>query len=214
MIDKIVRILIVEDHAIVREGIKRIVENAGGIQVTGEAADGRAAIEWLQNNDVDMVLLDISLPGASGLEVLKRMRVKKPELPVLMLSMYSEDQYAVRVLKAGAAGYLSKDSVPEQLVNAIHKVAKGKKYISEYVAERLAGGLGAVAVESLHDLLSNRELEILTKIALGRSPAQIAEELHLSPKTVGTYRGRVLRKMNMQSSAELIHYAIKHGLVV
>lgn len=132
-------------------------------------------------------------------------------LSALMLSMYPEDQYAVRVLKAG---YLSKESVPEQLVNAIHKVAKGKKYISEYVAERLAGGLDGALVESLHDLLSNRELEILVKIALGRSPAQIAEELHLNSKTVGTYRGRVLRKMNMQSSAELIRYAIKHGLVM
>lgn len=214
MIDKIVRILIVEDHAIVREGIKRIVENAGGIHVAGEVADGHAAVEWLRSNEVDMVLLDISLPGKSGLEVLKRMRIEKPELPVLMLSMYPEDQYAVRVLKAGAAGYLSKESVPEQLVNAIHKVAKGKKYISEYVAERLAGGLDAASVESLHDLLSNRELEILVKIALGRSPAQIAKELSLSPKTIGTYRGRVLRKMNMQSSAELIYYAIKHGLVM
>ncbi|MBI2779470.1 MAG: response regulator transcription factor [Gammaproteobacteria bacterium] len=209
-----IKILLVEDHAIVREGLKLMLEGAEDIQVVGEAANGNDAIQWLRKDRLNMVLLDISLPGKSGLEVLKRIQIERPGLPVLILSMYPEDQYAVRVLKAGAAGYLSKESAPGQLVKAIRKVAHGGRYISEYAAERLAGELDFKPVNAPHELLSNRELEILCKIASGKTPAQIAEELHLSIKTIGTYRARTLRKMNMKNTAELIRYAIKNGLVI
>ncbi len=214
MNDRPIKILLVEDHAIVREGLKLILEEAKDMQVVGEAANGNDAIQWIRKDHLNMVLLDISLPGKSGLEVLKRIQIERPGLPVLILSMYPEDQYAVRVLKAGAAGYLSKESVPGQLVKAIRKVAHGGRYISEHAAERLAEELDFKPVNAPHELLSNRELEILCKIASGKTPAQIAEELHLSVKTISTYRARTLRKMNMKHSAELIRYAIKNGLVI
>jgi len=208
-----VRVLIVDDHTIVREGLKRILADAPEFRVAGEAASGTEAIELLRKNRWDVMLLDISLPGANGLEVLRAVKERVPGLPVLVLTMYPEDQYALRMLKAGAAGYLTKEGAPAQLVNAIRKVASGGKYISPTVAEKLAWELERKRQPASHEDLSNREFEILRLIASGKTVSQIAQDLHLSVKTVSTYRMRLLTKLNMKSNAELTHYAIKGGLV-
>ena len=208
-----IRVLIVDDHAIVREGLKRILADAPEFRVAGEAASGTEAIKLVHENRWDVMLLDISLPGANGLEVLRAVKEHAPKLPVLVLTMYPEDQYALRMLKAGAAGYLTKEGAPAQLVNAIRKVASGGKYISSAVAEKLAWELERKRQPATHEDLSNREFEILRYIASGKTVSQIAQDLHLSVKTVSTYRMRLLTKLNMKSNAELTHYAIKGGLV-
>lgn len=208
-----IRVLIVDDHAIVREGLKRILADAPEFRVAGEAASGTEAIKLVHENRWDVMLLDISLPGANGLEVLRAVKEHAPKLPVLVLTMYPEDQYALRMLKAGAAGYLTKEGAPAQLVNAIRKVASGGKYISSAVAEKLAWELERKRQPATHEDLSNREFEILRFIASGKTVSQIAQDLQLSVKTVSTYRMRLLTKLNMKSNAELTHYAIKGGLV-
>jgi two-component system invasion response regulator UvrY len=208
-----VRILVVDDHTIVREGLKRILADAPDLRVTGEAASGTEAIKLVRDGQWDVMLLDVSLPGANGLEVLRAVKEHDPKLPVLVLTMYPEDQYALRMLKAGAAGYLTKEGAPGQLVTAIRKVASGGKYISEAVAERLAWDLERRKQPATHEDLSNREFEILRLIASGKTVSQIALDLHLSVKTVSTYRMRLLTKLNMKSNAELTHYAIRGGLV-
>jgi DNA-binding NarL/FixJ family response regulator len=207
------RILIVDDHAIVREGLKRILSEIVEADCIGEAANGLEAMELIRKQPWDTVLLDIAMPGKSGLELLKVIKGENPALPVLVLSIYPQDQYEVRVLAAGASGYLNKETAPEQLVAAVKKVTRGRKWISEATAERLAGGREGESIRPLHERLSDREFDVLRMIASGKTVGQIAEELHLSVKTVSSHRSRILKKMGMQNNAELANYGIRQGLV-
>jgi DNA-binding NarL/FixJ family response regulator len=207
-----VKLLIADDHAVVREGLKRILSETPDLVVAGEAGSGQEALDRVRAEAWDVVLLDISLPGLSGLDVLKQLQRERPGLPVLVLSIYPEDQYAVRVLKAGASGYLTKDSAPDQLIEAIRKISLGRKFISPYLAEKLAVDLTAGADRPLHELLSDREYQVLRLVASGKTVKEVATELSLSVKTVSTYRARVLKKIGVRSNAELIHYALQRGL--
>lgn len=206
-------VLIADDHAIVREGLKRILADLPGEVVIGEAANGVETCQLVRNRNWDVVLLDINMPGRNGLDTLKVIKDEKPELPVLVLSIYPEDQYALRALKANASGYLAKNSAPELLISAIAKVTQGGKYISETVAQKLAGALSSDVEKLPHETLSDREYEILRAIASGHTLSQIADHLSLSVKTIGTYRSRILQKMKLTNNAELTVYAIKNGLV-
>ncbi len=208
-----IKILIADDHPVVRKGLKDIIQATPDMTVSGEASKGQEVLENVRKIDFDVVVLDIAMPGRSGLDILKELKSGKPELPVLILSIHPEEQYAVRVLKAGASGYLTKDSAPDELITAIRKVSRGKKYISDSLAEKLAYDLEIGAEKPLHETLSDREYEVMCRIASGKTVKEIAEELYLSVKTISTYRSRILEKMKMRSSAELTHYAIKHGLV-
>jgi DNA-binding NarL/FixJ family response regulator len=208
-----IKALIADDHAVVRSGLKQILAETFDIVVAGEATNGREALEKLEKQHFDVLVLDITMPGRSGLEILKDVKILKPELPVLVLSMHAEEQFATRTLKAGAAGYLNKESAPEELVKAIRKVCSGGKYVSATQAEHMVGELTGDADKLPHQLLSDREYEILCLIASGKTPTQIAGELSLSVKTVSTYRARLLEKMNLTTNAQLTHYAIKGGLV-
>jgi len=207
------RVLIVDDHAVVRQGIKQILLGMNEPVTVGEAGDGDEALSLLQDVWWDMVLLDIGLPGLNGIEVLKQIKSKRKEMPVLMLSMYPEDQYARRALQAGAAGYLTKESAPEDLLNAINKVRRGERHISADMARRLINEFDERVEKAPHQELSDREFEVLRLIASGLTASEIAEKLSLSVKTVSTYRTRILKKMKMKHNAELTHYAIKYGLV-
>jgi len=207
-----IRILIADDHPLFREGLRHIIAGCPDFTVAGEASNGQEVLEKAWNNEYDMVLLDIAMPGTPGLEVLKQLKHEKPKLPVLVLSMYPEEQYAVRVIKAGASGYLTKESASEELVTAIRRISGGRKYITSSIAERLADDVEPTAEKPLHDTLSDRELEVFRMIAAGKTATHIAEELFLSVKTISTYRSRILEKMKMKTNAELIHYAIKHNL--
>jgi len=208
-----IRLLIADDHTIVREGLKQILADTRDIAVIGEANSGQEVIKKVGASDYDLVLLDISLPGMSGLDVLKQIRLLKPSLPVLILSMYPEEQYAIRSLRAGASGYLTKESAPEELISAIHKVAGGRKYITESLAERIAIDWDKENLKPLHEMLSDREYQVLCMIASGKTVKEISKLLSLSIKTVSTHRARILKKMQMKNSAQLTHYAIKHNLV-
>ena len=210
---KTIRVLIADDHAIVREGLKQILADTTNIMVEGEAENGLSAVQLVRGCDSHVLLLDISMPDRSGIEVLKQIRKEKPALAVLMLSMHREDQYAVRALKAGASGYLNKQSAPAELVNAIRQVASGRKYISPELAQQLANQVSDDRDEVLHESLSDREFQTLTMIASGMAVSDIAAELALSVKTVSMYRSRLLAKMRLRHNAELTHYAIKHKLV-
>lgn len=209
-----INVLVVDDHAILRAGIKQILNGIPDIVVTGEAANSVQALECISAAPYDVVLLDISMPGKSGIETLKQIKRGHPKLAVLILSMYPEDQYATRLIKAGASGYLNKGSAPERLVEAIRKVARGGVYVSAGLSEQLAGQLHDGIGKALHEKLSNREFEIMCLMATGKTPTQIAQELFLSVKTISTYRARVMEKMDMHTNAELTYYAIKNGLVV
>jgi two-component system invasion response regulator UvrY len=208
-----IKILIADDHAIVRAGLKQIVEDTSDLTVAGEAASGREVLELIRCAEFDVLVLDISLPGKSGLDVLKDVKSEYPALPVLVLSIYPEEQYAVRVLKAGAAGYVTKESAPAELVAAIRKVAQGGKYITASLAESLADDLEHDLSRPLHKRLSDREYTVLCLLASGKTVTAIAADLCLSPKTISTYRARILAKMNMNTTAELMHYAMQHGLI-
>jgi DNA-binding NarL/FixJ family response regulator len=208
-----IRVFIADDHGIVRKGMKQILSRTADIEVAGEASTGQEALEKIWANNFDVVILDISLPGRNGLEILKQIKSQQPKLPVLILSMYPEDQYAVRVLKAGAAGYLTKESDKSELIEAIRRIAQGKKYITPELAERLADELKPGADKAPHDRLSDREYHLLCLIAKGKNTKEIAAELSLSIKTIGTHRASLLDKMEMKSNAELTHYAIQHKLV-
>lgn len=209
-----IKVLIADDHEIVRRGLKQILADSGCMEVVAEAENGAEAVQKVRalGKGVDVALLDISMPCKSGIDALKLIKEEAPKLPVLILSMYPAEQYAVRLIKAGAAGYMTKESAPQELVEAIRKVAAGKKYISPSVAEMLAeevGGGGGL----LHAGLSDREYQILLKLASGNTVSGIADEMALSVKTISTYRSRVLDKMHMKNNAELTHYALTHHLV-
>jgi DNA-binding NarL/FixJ family response regulator len=208
-----IKVFIADDHAIVREGLKQILAETRDIVVAGEAECGLDAVKLFRKSGCHVVLLDISLPDRSGIEVLKQIKKDKPELAVLMLSMHREDQYAIRSLKAGAAGYLTKQSAPKELVNAIRQVASGLKYISPALAQELANHVGDDHEAAPHEALSDREYQTLTMIASGKTVGAIAKELSLSVKTVSEYRARLLSKMKLKNSAELTHYAIKNQLI-
>lgn len=210
---ELIKILIADDHAIVREGLKQILADTKDIVVAGFAENGLDAVKLARLGDCHVLLLDISLPDRSGIEVLKQLRKECPKLPVLMLSMHREDQYAIRSLKAGAAGYLNKQSAPADLVIAIRQVASGKKYISAALAQELANQIGEDHEVPLHETLSDREYQTLTLIASGKSVSEIAAKLTLSVKTISMYRSRLLQKMKLKHNAELTHYAIKNQLV-
>jgi two-component system invasion response regulator UvrY len=207
------KILIADDHAVVREGLKQILSARSDMAVTAEASTGHEVLQQIEKNNFDLVVLDISMPGRGGLDILKEIRNKRPKLPVLILSMYPEEQYAVRVLKAGASGYMTKESAPNELVKAIQQISKGKKYVSPSLAEKLAVDLEVTTGRPLHESLSDREYQVMCMIASGKTLKEIAEQLSLSIKTISTYRSRILEKMNMKSNAELTHYAIKNSLV-
>ena len=209
----IIKVFIADDHAIVREGLKQILAETRDIVVAGEAENGVDAVKLFRKSGCHVMLLDISLPDRSGIDVLKQIKKEKPELAVLMLSMHREDQYAIRSLKAGAAGYLTKQSAPRELVTAIRQVAAGLKYISPALAQELANHVGEDHEAPPHDALSDREYQTLTMIASGMTVSAIAKELSLSVKTVSEYRARLLIKMNLKNSAELTHYAIKNQLI-
>jgi two-component system invasion response regulator UvrY len=206
------RILIVDDHPIVRRGLRQTLADADEIGEIGEAATPQAALDLIRRQEWDAVVLDIGLPGRGGLDVLKEIKHELPRLPVLILSMHSEDQFAVRAMRAGAAGYLTKETAPEKLVDAIRKVAAGGRYISPALAERLATELTVDADRPLHASLSDREFEVLRLIASGQTVGDIAGRLALSVKTVSTYRARVLDKMGLKNNAELMQYALTNHL--
>jgi two-component system, NarL family, invasion response regulator UvrY len=208
-----IRVFIADDHAIVREGLKQILAESPDIIVAGEAENGVDAIKLFRKSKCHVMLLDISMPDRSGIEVLKQVKKEHPELAVLMLSMHREDQYAIRSLKAGAAGYLTKQSAPRELVTAIRQVAAGQKYVSAALAQELAAGVADDHDTALHDTLSDREYQTLTMIASGKTVSAIAKELSLSVKTISEYRARLLVKMKLKNSAELTHYAIKNQLI-
>ena len=208
-----INILLVDDHAIFREGLKKIIENTTGMEVSGEADNGEEALQQINSQKFDLVILDISLPGQSGLEVLKDIKRDFLKLPVLILSMHSEEQYARRLLKAGASGYLKKDSAFDQLVSAIRTIDSGKKYISPVVAHILAEFIGRDTEKDRHELLSDREFQVLCLIASGKTVTEISKEISLSDKTISTYRARILEKMKMKTNAELTFYAINNKLV-
>ncbi|MFC1554161.1 response regulator [candidate division KSB1 bacterium] len=209
-----INVLIADDHSIVRQGLRQIVSETNDIKITGEAANGQELIDLIWKDEYDVILLDISMPGRSGLEILEELKQSKPEIPVLVLSMYPEEQYAIRALKTGAAGYLTKESAPDELIQAIHKVSAGGKYVSASLAEKLAFHIEDDSDKKPHEKLSNREFQTLCLIASGKTTGQIAEELALSAKTISTYRERILEKMNMKSNSELTYYAIKNKLVM
>ncbi|MFA6014025.1 MAG: response regulator transcription factor [Gallionellaceae bacterium] len=208
-----INVLIADDHSLIRKGLKQILDDTENMRVTGEAETGAQAIQMAQKASFDMILLDISLPDKNGIDVLKQLKSINPDVPVLMLSMHAEDQYAVRSMKAGAAGYLNKQSAPSQLVNAIRTVASGKKYISGELAEQLANGLSQGYQELRHQALSDREYQTLCLMASGKKLSEMAKIMSLSAKTVSVYRARLLEKMNLKTNAEAIHYAISNHLI-
>lgn len=208
-----IKILIADDHAIVREGLKQILADTGDIVVVGDAENGNDAIKLARSVDADMLLLDISMPDKSGIEVLKQIKKECPKIAVLVLSMHREDQYAIRSLKAGASGYMNKQSAPAELVDAIRQVAGGRKYISPALAQELANQIGDDRNVPPHETLSDREYQTLVMIASGKTVSDIALELSLSVKTISMYRTRLLQKMKLRHNAELTHYAIKNHLV-
>ena len=213
MISEKIKILIADDHAIVREGLKQIVAEEKDILVAGEAENAEQLMDHLVKEKWSLVILDINMPGKSGLEALKDIRLQYPELPVLILSMFSEDQYGIRAIKAGASGYLKKVSAPTELVTAIRKIVSGGKYINPSLAEKLADKLGEKGKSLLHENLSDREYQIMCNIALGKSAEEIAQDLSISINTVYTYRNRILEKMSMKSNVELTQYVLSNKLV-
>ncbi|MCF8199378.1 MAG: response regulator transcription factor [Sulfuritalea sp.] len=212
MADKI-HVLIADDHAIVRQGLKQILSETDDLLVAGEADDGAEALNLARQQTWDVFLLDVSMPNRNGIDTLKQLKKEFPRLPVLILSMHPEEQYAVRALKAGASGYLTKQSAPELLVTAIRQVASGKKYLSPAVAQQLAEAISDNTEKSPHERITDREYQVLVLISTGNTLTQIAEKLSLGVATVSTYRARLLEKMGLKSTAELIRYGLEHGLV-
>lgn len=208
------RIFITDDHDIVRKGLKQIVADSHDLTLAGEAGTGESTIEMFHSDgSFDVLVLDISLPNMNGIETLKEIRSFNQDIPVLILSIHPESQYAIRALKAGANGYLTKSSAPEELVKAIKKVASGRRYVSPELAERLAGYASKDIEKQPHELLSDREFQVLKMMASGKTLTEIGEDLGLSPKTVSTYKRRIVKKMQMDTNAELTQYAIHNDLV-
>jgi two-component system, NarL family, invasion response regulator UvrY len=207
-----IRVLIADDHPVVRQGLKQILLKTSNLMVTGEAADGHEALQKAQSEPWDVMVLDINMPGRSGFDILKELNRDQSKLPVLVLSMHSEDDFAMHILKAGASGYLTKESAPTELVNAILKIVNGGKYISPTLAEKLAFGKDFGPDRPLHESLSNREFQVMQMMGRGKTAMEIADELALSVKTVSTYRARILKKMSLKSNAEIIRYAIQNHL--
>jgi two-component system, NarL family, invasion response regulator UvrY len=207
------KILIADDHAVFRRGLKETLAEAFSKVTFGEAKTAEETLEWVRHSDWDVLILDVSMPGKSGLDILSDIKRWRPRLPILFLSMHPEEQYARRVLKSGASGYLTKESVPEELKVAVRKIVAGGRYVSANLAEKLAYDLRKGADKPIHELLSDREFQVLRSIASGKSVKQIAEELSLSVKTVSTYRTRILEKTGMKTTAELIRYALREQLV-
>ena len=209
-----IKVLLADDHSIVRAGLRRIVEESGEMVVIAEASDGNEAIKQIRETLPDVAVVDISMPGMDGLEVINQLRSYCPELPILILTMHEEEQYVVRAIGAGARGYITKRSAPEELVNAIRKVHSGGRYLSDSAAESLALRLGrGTSNMSLLDTLSNREIQVLRCLSLGKTNSEIAEIYHISIKTVDTYRSRLLRKLNLRNNADLSRFAIQNGLI-
>jgi DNA-binding NarL/FixJ family response regulator len=208
-----VRILIADDHAIVRAGLKQFIAGDGDLQVAGEAGSGAEAVDLVRNGEFDVVLLDIRMPDGSGIDTLRKLKLLRPELPVLMLSGFAEEQYALNLLRAGAAGYVTKEAAPTELVKAIRTVVLGRKYVGPELAQILAAGVTSETDKPLHAQLSQREFQIFCRLAAGESVTRIANELLISVKTVSTYRARILEKMNLGSNADMTYYAIKNGLI-
>jgi two-component system, NarL family, invasion response regulator UvrY len=208
-----IRVLVADDHAVVRRGVKQILADDPKMVVVGEAGSGQEVLNLIRERACDVVLLDIAMPDGGGLEILAQLRNLKPDLRVLILSMYPERQYAVRALKAGAAGYLTKESAPEELLTAVRKAAQGGKYITLSLAEQLAAELGGEVEREPHAGLSDREYQVLRLLASGKSVSEVAVELALSVKTVSTYRTRILEKLGLKNTAELVRYAVQRGLV-
>jgi two-component system invasion response regulator UvrY len=210
---KPLRILVADNHAIVRKGVRQIVDEAFSGTTIGEAANAQEVLALVEKKDWDLILLDITMPGRDGLDALKDIKQRRPRLPVLFLSIHPEDQFAVRTMRAGAAGYMTKETAPEELVKAIEKVLAGGKYVSASFAERLAAGLAVPDSKLPHEVLSDREYEVMLKIAHGRTVKEIASELSLSVKTISTYRTQILRKMHLHNNAAIIRYALRTELV-
>ncbi len=208
-----IRVLIADDHAVVRQGLKQILRSIPELTVAGESSSGDETLEKLRAEEWDLVILDISMPGRNGLELLKLLKHEHPKTPVLVLSMHSEDQFAVRMLKAGASGYLTKESASEELVKAVRKIISGGKYVSPTLAEKLASQMHPDFDRPPHEVLSDREFQVMRMIARGQTVKEIADELMLSVKTISTYRTRALEKLELRTNAQLIHYAIQNGLV-
>jgi len=206
-----IKVLIVDDHPFVRRGVKQTIEEDSGLMVAAEAENGETALKLIEEKQFDVVVLDLSLPGISGLEVLERIREKHPALPVLILTMHSEEEYAMRVLKTGASGFLNKEAVPATLVEAIKKIAGGKRFITPSLAEKLL--FPTETGKKLHESLSNRELQIMKMISIGKAPKEIAAELDISVKTVSSYRVRIMEKMGLKCNADLIKYCIEQKLL-
>lgn len=207
------RVLVADDHAVVRRGLGQIIAETMDLEVGAEASNGAEVLTLIQDDEFDAVVLDINMPGMDGLDTLKQLRAVRPEMPVLVLSMHSEEEYAIRVLKAGASGYMNKESAADDLVSALRKISRGGKYMSSEVAECLLAHVNAGGEGPLHANLSDREFQVLCLIASGKTVSEIGEQLSLSVKTISTYRSRILDKMHMKNNAELTHYAIKNELV-
>jgi len=208
-----IKILIVDDHAIVREGLNRIIQTEKDMHVAGMAKDGSEVIRLLLENEIDVIVLDISMPGKSGLDLIKDVKQLQPLVKILMLSMYPEERFALRSIKAGASGYLTKEMAPEEIVNAIRTIHSGRKYITSALADMIADELQNPTENIPHELLSDREFEVLCMLAVGKPVVEIAVALSLSESTVSTYRMRILQKMGLKTTSDLIHYGIDHGLV-
>lgn len=208
-----IRVLIVDDHAIVREGVKKILQDSPIMEVAGEAENGVMALKKIRESNWDVVLLDVSMPGKNGFDTLRQIMSENKSMKVLILSNYPEEQYAVRLLKAGAVGYMTKETVPHQIIEAIRAVSTGKKYISPQLAELLLQEIGEDSTRALHETLSNREYQVFRMLGAGMKVSEIAADMSLSVKTVSTYRTHVLEKMNLRNNAEITLYVIKNGLV-
>jgi DNA-binding NarL/FixJ family response regulator len=209
-----IRIVLADDHAIVREGLKRIVSDARDFVVAGEACDGAEVMQKVRDTEFDVLVLDLSMPGRSGMELIKLVKAEKPKLRILVLSMHQEMQYAVRAIKSGASGYLTKESAPAQLEQAIRKIAAGGAYISAEVAEQLAlGAMPGSAGSAAHESLSDREFEVFRLLVAGEAPSEIAAKLNLSVKTVSTHKANLMQKMGLANQTDLVRYALKHGLL-
>ncbi len=210
---EMIKILIADDHIIVREGLKQIISETKNLQIADEASDGFEVLEKVNKQKFDIVIMDISMPGKNGLEVLKDIKADFPKLPVLVLSMHPEEKYGIRFLRAGASGYLTKESATDELIDAINKIVNGGRYISSTLAEKLVYAIGEDSSKPSHNLLSDREYEIMLLIAQGKQVSQIASLLSLSVPTISTYRARILEKMKLKNNAEITYYALKNDLI-